>query len=87
MTKVNILFEKCEKEKANDTGLPYTAYLITYMVDGVETYDISTANKTSELFDYYYDKYKKNFIRFDQTDGRINPKLYGYQSPESSKKS
>jgi len=58
MTKVNILFEKCEKEKANDTGLPYTAYLITYMVDGVETYDISTANKTSELFDYYYDKYK-----------------------------
>jgi|TARA_B100000035_G_scaffold21322_1_gene16865 hypothetical protein len=87
MTKVNILFEKCDKEKANDTGLPYTAYLVTYLVDGVETYDISTANKTVELFDHYYDKYKKNFIRFDQTNGRINPKLYGYQSPEASKKS
>jgi hypothetical protein len=84
--KVNILFEKCDKEKAKDTELPYTAYLVTYLVDGVETYDITMSNKTVDIFDHYYDTYKSNFIRFDQAQGRISPKLYGYRSPEQKKK-
>ena len=83
---MNILFEKCEKKKAEDKSLPYTAYLVTYKVDGVETYDIATCGKTTDLFDHYYDTYKENFIRFDQAQGRISPKLYGYKSPETSKK-
>ena len=74
--KLKVLHENCDKEKANDTSLPYTAYLVTYKVDGKERYDITICQKAVDLFDYYYDLYKKNFVKFTQSEGRINPKLW-----------
>ena len=29
-----------------------------------------------EIFDNYYDKYKKDFVGFKQTEGRQRPNLY-----------
>ena len=84
--KVSIIRENCQKSEANDMSLPYTAYLVTYKVNGELRYDITMSSKTTALFDHYYDMYKKDFIRFDQTDGRISPKLWGYEPPSSSKK-
>ena len=71
-----VLHEDCDPEKANDKDLPYTSYLVKYMKDGKITYDVTVCNKRVELFDHYYDKYKSDFIRFDQTEGRVSPKLW-----------
>ena len=64
MTDIQIIAEKCDPQAANNKKLPYTAYLVEYMVDGKKTYDIAIAQRAVDLFDHYYDKYKKNFIKF-----------------------
>ena len=47
-------------------------------------YDIAIGDKAVDLFDYYYDLYKKDFIKFTQSEGRINPKLW--KDPSQKKK-
>lgn len=85
MKGVKVLKEKCTPDDAQDRSLPYTAYLVEYKVDDKPTFDIAVANKATDLFDYYYDLYKKNFVKFTQSDGRINPKLWN--DPTQKKKS
>lgn len=85
MGSIKIVHENCDPELANDKSLPYTAYLVEY-IDGEKTlYDITICGKKVDLFDHYYDAYKKNFIGFKQTDGRMNPKLYGYKTQGEKK--
>jgi len=71
-----ILHEDCDPEKANDKTLPYTSFLVKYLKEGKVTFDVAICNKKVELFDHYYDRYKEDFIRFDQTEGRVSPKLW-----------
>ena len=73
---MKIIHEKCDPKAAEDRELPYTAYLIEYKVEGNPTYDIAMGDSQVELFDTYYDKYKKDFVGFKQTEGRIRPNLY-----------
>ena len=82
---VTILHENCQKEAADDKKLPYTAYLVTYKLEGKEVYDLAIANKEVDLFDHYYDKYKKDFVRFKQAAGLQNPKLW-YPAGQEPKK-
>ena len=86
MNLMKILFEDCGPEPAEDRGLPNNSFLIEYKLDGVSHYDIAAAAKQSEIFDHYYDKYKKGFVTMNQTEGRINPKLYGNEAPKTKKK-
>jgi hypothetical protein len=44
------------------------------------------ANKKVDIFDHYYDFYRHDFLTFNQTEGRISPKLYGYKAPSDKKK-
>ena len=83
---MKILFEDCGQEPAEDRDLPNNSFLVEYKVDDVSHYDIAAAAKQSEIFDHYYDKYKKGFVTMKQTEGRINPKLYGYEGPKTKKK-
>ena len=85
---MKILFENCDPDQAKDRELPNNAFLIEYKVDGgaASSYDIAAAAKQSEIFDHYYDKYKKGFVTMNQTEGRINPKLYGVKAPETKKR-
>ena len=76
MKGVKILKEKCTVDDAQDRSLPYTAYLVEYKVDEKPTLDIAVASKAVELFDYYYDLYKKDFVKFTQSEGRQNPKTW-----------
>ena len=40
-----------------------------------------------EIFDSYYDKYKKDFVGFKQTEGRQRPNLYNsLNTPPKRKK-
>ena len=88
MNLMKILFENCDPERAEDRELPNNSFLVEYKVDGGATssYDIAAAAKQSEIFDHYYDKYKKGFVTMNQTEGRTNPKLYGNKPPETKKR-
>tara|TARA_B100001094_G_scaffold11860_1_gene10522 strand:- start:158 stop:430 length:273 start_codon:yes stop_codon:yes gene_type:complete len=83
---MRILFENCDVDKAEDRTLPNNAFVVEYKVEDVSQYDIALAAKQSEIFDYYYDKFKKDFVTMRQTEGRANPKLWGIKAPETKKK-
>lgn len=83
---MRVLHQNCDPEVANDRGLPYTAYLVTYEIDGALAYDLVIPDKQIEIFDYYWDKYREGLKGWKQSEGRINPKLWGYQPKESKKK-
>ena len=76
MKGVRVFKSKCTPDDALDKSLPYTAYLVEYKVDDKLCFDIAMSGKAVDLFDYYYDLYKKNFIRFTQSAGIVNPKLW-----------
>ncbi len=81
-----VIHEDCDPNLAKDTKLPYSAYLVEYMREGRIAYDIVNSNSAVELFDEYYDKYKKDFKTLHQTEGRTNPKLWNNQSTPLPKK-
>ena len=73
---MKILKQECKKDEAQDKTLPYTCYLLIYKVDGVEKYDLAMASKQVDLFDYYYDLYKENFVSMMQAEGRVAPNMW-----------
>ena len=73
---ITLLHENCPLTAADDKKLPYTAYVITYKLEGKEVHDLAIANKEVDLFDHYYDKYKKDFVTFKQAGGIANPKTW-----------
>ena len=83
---MNILYEDCDPSVAEDRSLPHSAYIIEYKVDDVSHYDIASAGKRVDIFDYYWDKYRHDFVTMKQTEGRANPKLWGNKPKESKKR-
>lgn len=83
---VKILHENCDPSLANDRTLPYTAYIVKYFNDEQYNYDIVICDKKADIFDHYWDKYREGLIDFKQTEGRVNPKLWGIQQPNKKKK-
>ena len=82
---VKILHQNCDPSLADDKSLPYTAYIVEYD-DGGIYYDIVICNKKVDIFDHYWDRYREGLISFKQTEGRVNPKLWGVQQPAKKKK-
>ena len=80
---VKIIHKNCDPELAKNRSLPYTAYIVKYCDDDQYNYDIVIANKQVDIFDHYWDKYREDLISFKQTEGRVNPKIWG---PNNSKK-
>ncbi len=78
--KITILHEDCDKELSKDTSLPYTTYLVEYKLDGTVRYDVVNCKKMIDIFDHYWDHYRHDFINLTQTEGRIDPRLYGFKS-------
>lgn len=83
---MKILHENCDPSLADDKSLPYTSYLVEYVIGKTIQYDLVMANKQVDIFDYYWDKYREDLLAFTQTQGKINPKLWGYKKPEGKKK-
>ncbi len=87
MSPVRILHKDCDLPIANNKDLPYDSYVVTYVEDGKICYDIVQPRKQIEIFDYYWDNYRENFKPpWKQSEGRINPKLWGVQPKETKKK-
>ena len=83
---MRVIHEKCDPKLAEDRKLPYTAYLIQYEVEGKETYDIAMGTGQVELFDHYYDKYKKGLKWMKQTQGTMRPNLWNANAAPPKRK-
>lgn len=81
---MKILKKDCSIEDGKDTSLPYTCYVVTYREEEQLKYDLVIGKKQTEIFDYYWDLYKDNFVHMQQSGGRANPKLW--TEPKESKK-
>jgi hypothetical protein len=49
-------------------------------------FDIAWGNKKSEIFDHYWDNYRHDLINMTQSEGRVNPKMWGNKPKDSKKK-
>lgn len=84
---MNILHKNCDKSATKDIKLPINSYLVTYIFEDKESYDIIQASSKVEVFDHYYDTYGKgNVLNIEWTNGKVNPKIYGYEPKETKKK-
>lgn len=83
---MKIVHQNCDPSLANDRTLPYSAYLVEYEIDGAKCFDIVIPRNKVEIFDYYWDRYREGLKGFKQTEGRVNPKLWGAQAKESKKR-
>ena len=79
-----IILRDCDPTLAQDRSLPYTAFLVEYLQDGMTKFDIAAGAKQVDIFDDYWDKYRHDFVTMTQTEGRMNPKLW--QDPKQKKK-
>jgi len=88
LNQVTIINQNCKPDAAKDTSLPYNAYLVEYKdeKEGKSLFDIAIATKAVDLFDYYYDLYKRNFVKFTQSEGRVSPKLWTNPNAPKPKK-
>lgn len=74
--QISVLHVDCQPEKANDTRLPRNAYIVTYMVNGVQKYDI-VSGLMGDIFDCYYDKLGKGSVQsIKWTNGKVVAKLF-----------
>ena len=83
---IKILHQNCDPALAEDRTLPYNAYIVKYIDDEVYCYDIVISNKQADIFDYYWDRYRERLIKFKQTEGRVNPKLWDNKPKEEKKR-
>jgi|TARA_B100000035_G_scaffold31627_1_gene24100 hypothetical protein len=76
MSKIRVLQTDCDPQLAEDRTLPYTSYIVCYLIEGTPHYDIVTSSKNVDIFDHYWDRYKQDLQWYKQTEGRISPKLW-----------
>lgn len=86
MTKIKVIHKDCDPLLAQDKTLPYTTYLVEYLQDDMTHFDIVMSNKKADIFDHYWDNYRSDFINMTQTQGKINPKLWGNTVSEKKKR-
>ena len=80
-----ILVDNGSFKDVSKTEYPNDAFIITYKVDDNLCYDLTRGLKT-KIFDMYYDKFKKGLQDIGWGRGTISPKMWGYKSPQQSKK-
>lgn len=86
LLSIKILHQNCDPVLAQDRTLPYNTYIVKYQPSEDEfCYDLVIANKQVDIFDYYWDKYRDGIKGWKQSEGRVNPKLWGAQAKESKK--
>tara|TARA_B100000131_G_scaffold6124_1_gene6291 strand:+ start:2574 stop:2846 length:273 start_codon:yes stop_codon:yes gene_type:complete len=84
---VRVLYEKCEKDKAEDKKLPSDSFLVTYKIEDEVKFDVTRAGSQIELFDHYYDTYK-NVQGISWTKGIVSPRTFdgSTEQPKPPKK-
>lgn len=81
-----LLFHNVSKEQIENPDLPSDAYIVEYITEKGEHVDLCRSSKMANIFDLYYDKIGNNIRKIDFGYGRVNPKLWGYPSPEKKRR-
>ena len=81
-----ILQEMCKLQDGKNKQLPTDSYLVTYINDGITYYDIIRTGKKSSIFDMYYDKFGNCLESIEWTEGKVNPRYWGYKPPQTKKR-
>ena len=77
---MKVIKENCDPKDAQDKSLPYTAYLVEYKLDTKTRYDLVMCGKAVDMFDHYYDNYRKDFVGWNdniEVDHYIEVKSFG----------
>ncbi len=82
---MKVIHKDCNKSQSKDKSLPINSYLVTYHIENKFAYDIVQASSFTEVFDNYWDQYREDLKKIIWTDGRVNPKLYGFTKSEEKK--
>ena len=72
---IQVLHEKCERNKADDKKLPSDSFLVTYKDKEEVKYDVARGAGVVEIFDHYYDTYK-NVQGISWTNGIVSPRTF-----------
>jgi hypothetical protein len=81
-----IIYERATEIQVKDTTIPSDAYIVVYRVNN-ETYMDLCRGTRVRIFDLYYDKFGPGSVqKIDFGYGRMNPKLWGYRTPEKKKR-
>jgi len=86
LSSIKIIKQNCDPSEANDRSLPYTCYLVHYICEGEKLYDLVITPKKIDIFDHYWDNYREGLKWFKQSEGRVNPKLWGNTKKDSKSK-
>jgi hypothetical protein len=81
-----ILVENGSYAEVRTKESPSDARIVKYEVDGQICYDLTRGNKMANIFDMYWDKFREGLKSIDFGYGRVNPRLWGYQSPKTKKR-
>ena len=82
---IQVLHEKCERNKADDKKLPSDSFLVTYKVEEEVKYDVARGGGLVEIFDHYYDTYK-NVQSITWTSGIVSPRTFDGANPPTPPK-
>ena len=80
-----ILIENGSLDEVMTTDAPSDAWVVTYEIDGTAHRDLTRGTRVN-VFDMYYDKFKKGLKSIDYGYGNIKPNLWGYQNTQGPKK-
>jgi hypothetical protein len=81
-----LIYEKATDSQLKDPSSPTDAYIVQYVIDNQIFADLCRGKKVN-IFDMYYDKFGPNVVKsIDWGYGKINPRLWGYKTPEVKKK-
>jgi len=81
-----ILVENATMEQLKDPSWPLDAYIIKYEIENKIFMDLCRGTRV-KIFDLYYDKFGPGVVRdIGWGYGKVNPKLWGYQSKSKNKK-
>ncbi len=83
---VKLISEDCDPSASLDRSLPSSAYMVEYQEGGMSKFDLVMSGRMVEIFDMYYDKYKKDLINITQAEGRVSPKLWNPPGAKKEKK-
>ena len=81
----DILIENGTYADVRTKEAPNDAYIVQYMVDNEICYDLTRGSRV-KLFDMYWDKFRENLKSIKWGNGTVNPKMWGYKSPEKKKR-
>jgi hypothetical protein len=80
-----ILIQGGSYSEVSTKDCPNDAHIVKYMIDDKICFDLTRGSKI-KLFDMYWDKFRENLKSIEFGYGRINPKLWGYKTPEKKKR-